>query len=278
MSDPLSITASVVSITVPALHVIRLLYEDLQQLKDAPKIIKRLSEYVHSVDAALKLLQGVEEREWNLLDTRISEESKTTINSCTQACELFRSELQRWTRHSEDGRLAWRDRTNVGFFKQSQIKAMSEQLQNCKISIGLVVNTATLYISVRHTHITEDIRKTISTAQAEVKGAITTTENQLVAIESKLKDLSPSSDDEEAARPEEDKVEALRQLEVEHKALEASYTLLHELSMKTQEEAVAKAAAKNQGSSTTVTNVTFGSQNRGLQAGVINGGTVYLGK
>jgi hypothetical protein len=63
MTDPLSITASVVGITVPALHGVRLLIEDLQQLKEAPKTIKRLLEDVQSVKTSLKLLQGVEERE-----------------------------------------------------------------------------------------------------------------------------------------------------------------------------------------------------------------------
>jgi len=144
MTDPLSICASVVSITVPALHGVRLLIEDLQQLKEAPKTIKRLLEDVQSVETSLKLLQGVEKREWDLLGASVLDESKTTISSCTQACNFFRTNLQRWTRHSGGGKLAWRDRTSVGFFKQGQIKAMSEQLQNCKLSINSVVSIATL--------------------------------------------------------------------------------------------------------------------------------------
>lgn len=144
MTDPLSICASVVSITVPALHGVRLLIEDLQQLKEAPKTVKRLSEDVQSVETSLKLLQGIEEREWDLLGASVLDESKTTISSCTQACSLFRTDLQRWTRHSEGGKLAWQDRTSVGFLKQGQIKAMSEQLRNCKLSINSVVSIATL--------------------------------------------------------------------------------------------------------------------------------------
>jgi hypothetical protein len=143
MADPLSITASVVGVTVPALHGIRLLLEDLQQLKEAPKTVKRLLEDVQSVDTSLSLLR-VEDREWDLLGASVVEESKITISNCTQACNLFRTDLQHWTRHSKGGKLAWQDRTSVGFFKQSQIKAMSEQLQNCKLSINSVVSIATL--------------------------------------------------------------------------------------------------------------------------------------
>lgn len=144
MSDPLSIAASVVGITAAALHGTRLLLEDLQQLKDAPKTVKRLVENVHSVDTALKLLQNVEDKEWELLGAGMAEQLETTISSCTQACDLFRTDLQRWTKHSDDGKLAWQDRANVGFFKQGQIKAMSEQLQSCKLAINLTVSVATL--------------------------------------------------------------------------------------------------------------------------------------
>ena len=144
MPDPLSITASVVGITVPALHGIRLLLEDLEQLKDASKTVKRLLEDAQSVDTSLTLLQRVEEREWDLLGVGVAEELRTTISSCTQACDLFKTNLQRWTRHSEDGKLAWQDRTRVGFFKQGQIRAMSEQLQNCKLSLHSVLSIATL--------------------------------------------------------------------------------------------------------------------------------------
>ena len=61
MVDPLSITASAISIIIPALHGTRLLLEDLQQLKDTPKTVKRLINNVHSVYITLELLQGVED-------------------------------------------------------------------------------------------------------------------------------------------------------------------------------------------------------------------------
>jgi hypothetical protein len=124
------------------------------------------------------------------------------------------------------------------------------------------------YSSVRHSHITEEIKKTRSTKQAEVKGAITTADKQLVVLENKLEELNLSSDDEEVAAPKEGKAEALRQLEEERKAVNASRKLLDELLSKSQEEAVAKAA----GNQSRATMVTFGNQNWGFQAGTINGG------
>jgi hypothetical protein len=144
MADPLSITASAVGIIVPALHGTRLLLEDLQQLNDAPKTIKRLIDNVHSVHTTLELLQGVEDGDWKSLGQSVADQSKATISSCTQACNIFKADLQKWTRHSEDGKLTWIDRVNVGFFKKDQAKAISEQLQSCKLAMNLIVGVATL--------------------------------------------------------------------------------------------------------------------------------------
>jgi hypothetical protein len=115
---------------------------------------------------------------------------------------------------------------------------------------------------------TEEIKKTISTNQNDVKGAITTADRQLVVLESKLEELNVSSDDDEAAEAKEGKAEALRQLEEERNAISVSRKLLDELLSKAQEEAVAQAAAGNKSGSTTVT---FGADNRGFQAGTISG-------
>ncbi|KAF2463407.1 uncharacterized protein BDR25DRAFT_154604, partial [Lindgomyces ingoldianus] len=268
MTDPLSVAASVVSITIPALHGTRLLLDDLEKLKDAPKSIKRLVDDVQSVDAALQLLRGVEDREWESLGTSVAEQSKSTISTCAQACDHFRTNLQRWTRHSEDGKLAWQDRANVGFFKQGQMKAISEQLQNCKLTINSVVSIATLYSSIRHVRITEEIKRTICTKQAEVEGAITTADKQLIILENKLEELDLSSDDEKEARSNEDKADAIWQLEEERKALVVSRGLLGELLSKSQEEAIAKAA----GNHSHLITVVFGNQNSGIQAGTISGG------
>ncbi|KAF2189128.1 hypothetical protein K469DRAFT_626006 [Zopfia rhizophila CBS 207.26] len=193
MADPLSIAASVVGVTVPALHGTRLLLDDLQKIKDAPETVQRLKDDVRSVDMALTSLRAVKNQDWEPLGASVAEEAKTTISTCTGACDLFRTDLHHWTRHS-DGKLTWQDRANVGFFKQGEIRTMSEQLQNCKVTISSVVGIVTLYSSIRHTHITEEIKKTISTKRIKIKGAIGTADEQLVALENRVKELKLSTD------------------------------------------------------------------------------------
>lgn len=144
MTDPLTVAASVVGITVPALQGTRLLLDDLQSIIDAPKAIETSKEDLLSVDMALKSLQAVKGPDWDLLGDTVMEQSKITIITCTKACDIFRADLQRWTRHSDEGRLSWQDRANVGFFKQRRMQAISDQLQTCKIGINSVVGIATL--------------------------------------------------------------------------------------------------------------------------------------
>lgn len=140
----LGVAASVVGIIVPALHGLKLLLEDIQNLKDTPKVIKRLGDEARSVESSLETLQAVESKEWESLGTLVVEESTATISSCSKACEQFRADLQRWTRHSDDGKLALTDRAKVAFLKQGHIKTMSEQLQNCKLSVTSMVGVANL--------------------------------------------------------------------------------------------------------------------------------------
>jgi len=54
------------------------------------------------------------------------------------------------------------------------------------------------YSSVYNTYFIEEIKKTISTKQDEVKGAITTVEKQLIVLESKVEEINLSNDNKVA--------------------------------------------------------------------------------
>lgn len=99
---------------------------------------------MRSINTVLELLQSIEKREWDLLGAGVAKQAEITISSSTQACNLFRADLQKWTRHSEDRKLVWLDQANVGFFKKDQVKAISEQLQSYKLAINLIVGVTTL--------------------------------------------------------------------------------------------------------------------------------------
>jgi membrane-bound lytic murein transglycosylase B len=119
--------------------------------------------------------------------------------------------------------------------------------------------------SIRHTHITEEIRKTISTKEAEISNAITSIDTQLADVEGALRDVSLT---DEQGQNEEDMRNAVKQIEEERAALGCSQKLLEELLSKTRDDVIARAASESQKRST---EVTFGNNNSGFQAGIING-------
>ncbi|KAF2807031.1 uncharacterized protein BDZ99DRAFT_422403 [Mytilinidion resinicola] len=267
MPDLLSVAASIVGITVPALHGTRLLLDDLNKIVDAPNVVQTLREDIASVGMALQSLQTIKDPEWENLGETIANQSKATIRNCERLCSMFRGNLQRWTKHSE-GRLSWHDRAKVGFFKERQIKAMSEQLQSCKIAFNSAVGTATLYSSIRHTHITEEIRKTISTNEAEISKAITLTASQLADVEAALREARLTVPTHDQGQNNEDIISSVKQVEEEQAALSCSRKLLEELLSKAREDVIAKAASESQ---ERLTRVTFGNNNSGFQVGIING-------
>jgi len=124
------------------------------------------------------------------------------------------------------------------------------------------------YSSFRHTHITEEIEKTISIKRAEITGTITATENQLAEVESTLRELHIAGTGQEKGQDTDDKGSAVKQIEGERTALDSSRKLLQELLLKTQEDVIAKAASERQNPSN---QITFGSQNSGFQIGISNG-------
>jgi hypothetical protein len=144
MADPLSITAGVISIIGPAISGVRVLFDDLQQFKDAPRTLKRLTEDLGSLDTQLNLLQNMDEWGWKYIGERVTEASRDKIIRCSQACENFRTDLQQLNRHSAEGKLGIQDRAIITFSKRSSIKSISKQLQNCKSDICNMANIANL--------------------------------------------------------------------------------------------------------------------------------------
>jgi len=124
------------------------------------------------------------------------------------------------------------------------------------------------YSSIRHTHITEEIKKTISVKEAEITGAIAATDKQLTEVESTLGELRLTDASQEGVQNVEDKEKALEQIKEEQIALDSSRILLQELLSKAREEVVSRAATESQDRST---KVTFGNQNSGFQIGISNG-------
>jgi hypothetical protein len=131
------------------------------------------------------------------------------------------------------------------------------------------------YSSIRHTHITEEIRKTIVVREEEVSSAITLTDTQLDVVERNLGEIRLRETGRRQGQDEEDVRNAVQQMEEERAALDCLRKLLETLLPKAREDAVVEAASKSQKRvNHRSTTMTFGSNHNGFQAGIINGGVV----
>jgi hypothetical protein len=146
MGDPLSVTAGVVGIVAPALHVSRLLLNDLKSIKDAPTNIKALTGNIDSLTMALTSVETIDDNEWRSLGPALIDNAKATITSSTATCERFSADVQRWTKRSKDGSLSFLDRSMIGYFKKIHLESMNGEIQTCQTKITSVVSIATLYV------------------------------------------------------------------------------------------------------------------------------------
>ncbi|CEO58892.1 hypothetical protein PMG11_03587 [Penicillium brasilianum] len=268
MTDPLSAAASIVGIVMPALHISRLLLDDLKAIKDAPTNIKTLTGDIESLDMALTSIKSIEDNEWDTLGPGVLQNAKATITSSADICKRFSADVQRWTSRSKDGSLSWVDRSNIGFLKKTRLTSMSGEIQTCQTKITSVVGIATFLKTIRQGQSTEEIRQLIMVKQGELVTASREGQTEVAQLEDQLKVLSIVS-----APEDEEYQETLKQLKEQQKTLAASQRLIEELVKKLQEST--RQPTKDGDHSIYVT---FGGGNNGMQMGVNHGAINFTPK
>lgn len=148
--DPFSITAGAIGITATALHYVRTLIDFIDKVANAPDNIKAIKKDLDAVDGALSSLHTT------LSSLKLSDELNNLIENvkigaavknCGAACNNFQETLAKWTKHSTESKMFWWDRLNTGYFKETKIKVFVDQLECCKNTINVALNTFTLYVS-----------------------------------------------------------------------------------------------------------------------------------
>ncbi|KAI7768307.1 hypothetical protein LZL87_013927 [Fusarium oxysporum] len=255
--DPLSITSGVIGVAVPALQCVQQLRKTIQAILDAPTEITSLGEELLTIEQAITSVQAVSDQQWRSLGDPVVTQSKTGMNLCRKSCSKFQAAIDHWTRHSEDGKLSWRDRTTIGLFRQDHIKSTSSQLENCKSTLTSIVSIATFQSSLQQTSVNEEIMRMVSAKETEIANAVSTTERQLYEVNNKLEKLHLALLEEVEEDP--DQARAKSQVETEKFALQQSLNLLRTLNENVQ--STAKDIRKGQGQ--VVHTMSFGDNNRG---------------
>ena len=98
MTDPPSITASVVGITTAAIGSVKFLYTTIGDIKDAPTALGNIRLDLQAVEPVLqKLLIELEREDSQMLST---DAIKSAVETCNSACSIFKDRLDNWIRHA----------------------------------------------------------------------------------------------------------------------------------------------------------------------------------
>ncbi|KAH7243935.1 hypothetical protein MRS44_017008 [Fusarium solani] len=261
MTDPLSITASVIGIVGPALHVIRILINDIKEIRDAPKNLGDLLGDLELVGTALESVESIEEEQWKILGRATTDLAKATIKKTKETLEEVDEDLEKY---SQKKKIPKWDRGILGFWKKKDLEGMSAQLHTCQGSITSLASTATLHSSIKNAETTNEMATMVSTSQDRINTSLTAVEQRLAEIERHLKEQRPV---EVSLEPDAEDVSARAAREREE--LEAARHLLQSLLAQVQK--VSEDAKKNKSGDRDYYDILFGGNNKGVQLGVNEG-------
>jgi hypothetical protein len=150
MADVIGTVSGVVGITLAALHAIRILINDIENIKDAPETIGNVKRELESVEGVLNTLEKTL-RDENILSKDFEElvggaNVESAMKNCEGACKRFQSTLKKWWKHSTDTDIHWWDRAKVGFFGEKRVAAFTTELNSCKATVSMALNSANLSV------------------------------------------------------------------------------------------------------------------------------------
>jgi hypothetical protein len=148
MSDPLSITASVVAVATLAYNSSKALYEITKDIKDAPKTFLDLKtdlEALQSVLNSLKTELNRKDRATALSEAQRSvlEELELPLRSCSDACDEFKSKLAKLLSRSGDGHTSFRDKVKLQF-QDKEVSAFRFRLASYKSTLTIALSFSSL--------------------------------------------------------------------------------------------------------------------------------------
>jgi DNA repair ATPase RecN len=151
MADPLSITASVITVATLAYSSTQTLYQTLSAIHDAPEAFAHLKtdvETLHEIIHSLQQELETKDADADLSDAQKSNlrEIKPSLEACHSACDAFKGKIDRVLRHSKDGHTSLRDRLKLQF-QEKEIRAFQARLASYKSTLAIALDFSTLYVS-----------------------------------------------------------------------------------------------------------------------------------
>lgn len=147
--DPLSITASVISVTSLAYQSCKALRNLIKGLTNAPDTLKALYNTLETFENVTKSLQNELD---GLEDSALSPDQKDSLRAlepvmrhCNTVCDAFGTRLAELTSHSDQDHITWVDRFRLRF-NDSDIQILKENLAQCQRTLNDALSFTNLYV------------------------------------------------------------------------------------------------------------------------------------
>jgi len=146
--DPLSITAAAIGIADVAITRITQLHDMIENLTGVKEEMQDINSSLVAIRTPLTALEHLTISDENIATVAKDDLKKTgiaeAVNRCGHACAEFEKSLKRWTRHSTDARVSFRDRLTVGIWNKEKVCTFRTQVQSCQATVHFAVATAQL--------------------------------------------------------------------------------------------------------------------------------------
>lgn len=147
--DPLSITASTISIATLAWQSCKVLYQLMDGLTEAPMAIAHSKKLLSETQNTLEGLNDQLKYEYEPIGTLSSVLQKMKLDIALEStkgvCDTFGETIKGFTKHSTDMRFSSRDRLTVSFH-ESKITRFCQQLSECQSTISLALVSINLQV------------------------------------------------------------------------------------------------------------------------------------
>jgi len=141
--DPLSITSATIGISTAAIAGIVSLRNNLDTVRDAHDIVGDIRTQLDNIQRPLDSLKTLTVTDNDTL--AVTKETLTecgvakAVNDCGEACAAFNKKLQKWTRHSPEGKLSLRDKVALGFLNKEKVNTFKTRVTTCQSSVHFAV-------------------------------------------------------------------------------------------------------------------------------------------
>jgi len=170
MTDPLSVTASIIAVAGLAYSSSKALYEIIPTIRDAPQVFQNLNQSIAALSQILNALKtNLDGRGARLSESQIAclQEAKPTLEGCDLACKDFKTMMEGLTAHSQDGRRSFRDSIKLNF-QNKRIADFRMRVVDWKESLALALDVALLTSMSANTEAFKALEVKMAAAEVQI--------------------------------------------------------------------------------------------------------------